>query len=313
LIVASWAIEQPKAYGQDHKASSPYAEQTEAHPSLNAAARVAQQPCAREGAQKPPQNGGAKSPWEPFHTWLDRWHVAFELLFAAAVAAFTAYLGLVTRNLWTSTEGLKAEAKEQRGALEESVAAAVASADAAQKALVLAHRPWIPDRLEIIEPIRVGKHGIDLKVRFYLRNIGNSPAYQVDPSISLTHSPDAGLTQALLSARAAIPVTSGQLGFTLFPGAQEVPIDVNVSLPRATLERYRKAQVGTLFVPITIVGAIFYRGLDNQLHQTGVGYELKRANAADPNLPLMIDMDGADVPVTDIRLYKSITWQPQTN
>jgi hypothetical protein len=113
-------------------------------------------------------------------TSTDRWL----MIFTGAVALFTLLLVGATVMLYFAGEKqlrLASETgKRQSDEMQKSIAAANRSATVAENALIAADRAWISIRAEIIAPLVFEKDRVHIGVRFFLTNIGKSPATHVD-------------------------------------------------------------------------------------------------------------------------------------
>jgi hypothetical protein len=197
----------------------------------------------------------------------------------------------------------------------QSVEAAKQSAEIAEKSLVAANRPWIKVDIQIGGAIAYNVNGANFKIRYILKNIGNSPATNVwtHPTVTLMHpnrsepfSPRDEMRKLIANLKDRPPAP---FGFALFPGDTAVQ-DITVSVSNEEIKR-----ATTLIEAIypTILGAVEYRsGFDDKPHETGFIFEIRRNDVPRPSTtaknrsPAAIWVDEGDVPAGEIILVRSI-------
>src|SRR5581483_1180093 len=99
----------------------------------------------------------------------------------------TAVLALATLSLAAATSELRNLASEQGQDMKRSIAEARRSADAAERALIAANRPWITIAVLPATPIQFDQNGARFTFNYVIENIGHSPATNVSiiPFVSL--------------------------------------------------------------------------------------------------------------------------------
>jgi hypothetical protein len=185
-----------------------------------------------------------------------------------------------------------------------------------EKSLVMANRPWIKVDIQVAGPITYNDNGANFTLKYILKNIGRSPAVNVEvhpriifPIVSVDQFGEFNARRELLkdiSARKAIRSTA--FGYSLFPDDTMVQ-DITVSMSKEDIHRATKL-VGAIYP--RIVGTVTYRmGFDNDPHQTAFLVELRRNDVPRPTTieknrwAAAIWIDEGEVPAADVRLYRS--------
>jgi len=152
-----------------------------------------------------------------------------------------------------------------------------------------AQRPWMKydgPGIELLEPLTYANGEVKTKVRFNLRNTGNSPALKVIPTakliINLTPTglqSDASQRQ-LCEPMKNEPAKGSDEGFISFPGAEEPVKQVqplSASIP--------KIIGGPDIIFFTIVSCITYRFSfgESEPHQTGIIFNVLSKNQSISN------------------------------
>jgi len=235
-------------------------------------------------------------------------------LFPDGIAVFTSVLALATILLgWIAIVQIGYLARAERISAD-STKAAKDSADAAQKALIAANRPWITaDALG--ERIYYDVNGVNFSIKYIVKNTGKSPATHIRinpqpiaPAIGIETSFDVRAQFANLIASEKRQ-TKNPFGFALFPD-ETVSQIVKVNIPQEELKRITQK---VDFIAPTIVVSISYRmGFDSEVHQTGFIFDVKRSDQPRPasieknRAPSGIFPDEGDIPGQEIRLVRSI-------
>ena len=235
---------------------------------------------------------------------------------SAALAVFTALLCWATFALASSTKGLRRYAEVQAEDMKRSIVAATRSADAAERALVAANRPWITVSFTPAGPIEYDVNGARFPILYTLSNIGHSPATNVwvaprlisifpDPQMIQGINPANELAKdiAVMKSRDRMP-----FGHTLFPNQT---MDQSITVIMSHDEIRRSTQTIAALFP-TIVGAVEYRmGFDDRAHYTGFIFNIRRRDIPRPattemnRSPSAIWVDEGAVPAADIVLTQS--------
>lgn len=156
------------------------------------------------------------------------WLVAF----TAVLAVSTIGLGAATIGLYLTgekqaklaAEGFAAQSRDMQASIkaaEGSVKIAKRAADIADRGVVLADRPWVALDIEIKGPLKFNPETIEIEVRGMFKNVGRSPAVNVQFHLDMfTGSVEAG-GKAGDRARdyRDIPLLHNGYGVVLFPGA----------------------------------------------------------------------------------------------
>lgn len=178
------------------------------------------------------------------------------------------------------------------------------------------HRPWIPPDIQLASGWTWTPDGEGhVTLRFTLRNIGRSPATNVDIRTQIfPHgwgfpTPQEA-QQGLSQSERRGPVAPGEgFGLTLFPGVTPHYRDISMSISAADLEKSRVAFKEKFpeetFVAITpiIVGCISYRFIDGaETHQSGFILQLHRTDSGHPGIIFVLDRAQGDIPIERLRL-----------
>ncbi len=206
----------------------------------------------------------------------------------AALAAITLFLAFYTARLWKATVELGRDAKNtserQSREMQESIAVARQSADAAEQAIkatrdayIASERPWVSVNATINSDLVRKDNGIEFAVLFTVKNYGNSPAIDVWVDyevVALRIAQDQfGGVRERIEARRKIPgITSN--GIQLFPSEEKTIRWIN-PLNSAEIEAARGSGVNRAgWLPsFYVVGAIFYKSpFGDEIYQTGFNY-----------------------------------------
>jgi hypothetical protein len=165
-------------------------------------------------------------------------------------------------------------------------------------------------------PITYNVNGANITLRYILKNIGHSPALNVQVSprlIAPIISNDAPgnfdvreeLQKDIAGHKARNP---SPFGHSLFPD-EVIMQDVTVTMSNDEIKRATEL-IGAIYP--TIIGAVSYRmGFDNQSHQTGFIVEVRRNDIPRPSTieknrwAAAIWVDEGDVPASEVRLFRS--------
>jgi len=175
------------------------------------------------------------------------------------------------------------------------------------------HRPWIPAQVELASGWTWKDGDATVALRFGLRNIGRSPATNVDVHTKIFPngwgfpSPAEAQKQLSQSVRGDIIKPGEGMGQTIFPGEAIRYRFIVMSIGAADFERSREAfkkqfpeANRTSFTPI-VVGCITYRFLGKP-HQTGFILELSGSDPMNPFTVLTLDAAQGDIGITQLRL-----------
>ncbi len=178
-----------------------------------------------------------------------------------------------------------------------------------------AHRPWIPASIQLASDWTWTPEGEGrVTLRFALRNIGGSPATNVDVRTEMFPLgwgfPDPAAAQKKLAkAEQTGPIGPGEgMGMTIFPGDAPRYLDISMPMSAADLERHRQAfkekfpeaSIASSFTAV-IVGTIAYR-FSGVKHQTGFILELQRIDPAHPNARFALDHAQGNIPIGRLNL-----------
>jgi len=212
---------------------------------------------------------------------------------SAIVALSTLVIAIFTFTLWWTTKGTLTHLRREFEA---------------------EHRPWIPPDIQLASGWTWTPDGEGhVTLRFTLRNIGRSPATNVNVRTEIfPHGwgfPDPPAAQKKLSqGERRDPIAPGEgMGWTLFPDSAPRYLEISMSIGAAAFEQSRQAFKEkfpeaniTTVVPI-IVGCITYRFVGEQ-HQTGFVLDLHRIEPAHPHAHFALDPAQGDIPINLLRL-----------
>ncbi|HEV7673268.1 MAG TPA: hypothetical protein VGQ12_01930 [Candidatus Angelobacter sp.] len=180
--------------------------------------------------------------------------------------------------------------------------------------LELTHRPWVTITPVIVTPLTFDSDGLNITVRFLLKNVGNSPAMKVVVHPTLDYHWDKSAILARLKALCwslmdgSAPSLQSLVGFTLFPG-DSTPDDFTFRMTHNEIA----ASVDTSakkFIQLTIMGCVDYQfSFAEGHHQTPFIYDIKRYDASHANFFMMIDPSMGTLPVqgnNSVRLCQHI-------
>ncbi len=236
---------------------------------------------------------------------LDRHNGLVNAIGTLIVAIFTGVLFLATVALFYSSEKVADAAKQ--------------SANVAEKTLVATQRPWVSVEMKIISPLTYDAEGnAQITIGFMLKNIGNSPAVELDLIAELhpIFGDAVAKKQKLCDAvRKSHPLDSrvSEWGLVLFP-QQSMPFGQALSVSHKEIEEFNLAQAGDspiwpkdrLIWPAKIIGCVNYKfTFTDGYHQTGFVGLLHRPSPDGPNYPPVMFRAGEDVPIEAMELIPS--------
>jgi hypothetical protein len=192
-----------------------------------------------------------------------------------------------------------------------SIIEAKRAAEAAERSLIAANRAWIKVEIRVGGPIQYNVNGANFKLIYVLKNIGNSPALNVDIHPRLIESAVYARTELLKDVALRKELRPTSLGYALFPSERiEQPIMVSMSK-----DQIKEATKLLPAIYPVIIGSVTYRtGLDDACHQTGFTVEIRRKNEPRPFTternysPMAIWIEEGDVPAEEVRLFRSIIY-----
>jgi len=176
------------------------------------------------------------------------------------------------------------------------------------------HRPWIPADVQLASGWTWTPEGEGrVTLRFALRNIGRSPATNVDVRTEIFPlgwgflDPPAAQKKLSQSERRG-PIAPGEgMGRTIFPDSAPPSMDISMAIGAADFEKSRMAwkdkypELNHTTVTPVIVGCITYRFLGEK-HQTGFILKLSRIDPANPRITLVLDPAQGNMPIDQLRL-----------
>ncbi len=213
---------------------------------------------------------------------------------AAIVALGTLAIAAFTCTLWWTTRGTLAHLRREFEA---------------------EHRPWIPPDIQLASGWTWTADGEGrVTLRFTLRNIGRSPATNVNVRTEIFPSgwgfPNPAAAQKKLSqSERRDPIAPGEgMGWTIFPNSAPRYLDITMSISAADFEKSRLAWKATYpeldnntTVSPVIVGCITYRFVGEQ-HQTGFMLELSRIEPGEFHRTFVLDPAHGEIPIDRLRL-----------
>jgi hypothetical protein len=198
-------------------------------------------------------------------------------------------------------------------AAQDSADAAKDGVKLARKAFTADQRPWVSVVISIISPVTYDQAGsAQITFRFTLRNVGRSPATNVDVFPKIYPSSNkrllARLEQKQMADIARIPSPPEEffgdifLGDVLFPGSEPMTIEMRLTVNRGEIDA-AIAEIGAehrYFVPV-IVGSVGYGfTFEGGRHQTGFIAEVLKIEDT-PKSGFAIDL-GETIPPEKLRL-----------
>jgi hypothetical protein len=145
------------------------------------------------------------------------------MAFTGVLAFATIGLGIATALLYETGEkqfrfAIRSGIRQTKGT-KESIAIAQKSAEAAERSLIAANRPWIKVDLRVGGPIHYNANGANFTLIYVLNNIGNSPALNVDVRPRVINFMLNARTELLKDIEGWKKLDSPiWRGYTLFPG-----------------------------------------------------------------------------------------------
>lgn len=209
----------------------------------------------------------------------------------------------------------------QARSAEEQVKAAIKSVELAQQAFEVGQRPWLSTQLSLAGDLTVGPEGIDLKVRYSIKNNGNTVATGVQRELAMTPY-SFGEFDAASNApgRGGVPVGLDQaerkcrdfgvlddlldqagvlVGDAIFP-AETVEGTYSVTMPADALLKARAD--GMALFPAILVCLRYRSPFDKRFHKTFVSYGISGLGKYRAN-PLTggIEPTPGTIPVSSLR------------
>jgi hypothetical protein len=186
--------------------------------------------------------------------------------------------------------------------------------DKTDETLRAAQRPWMKYAdVQFAGPLIYNENGLNISLRFFLKNTGNSPAQNVFPETFISVNPrdalGAGEQRRLceIVRNRPRPVPADDFGVTYFPGDDPIQQQITVSVSKSEIA----AAVGGLpsnfpFVFPVVFGCVNYRfpfGA-GESHQTGFIFRVLRVDSGGPQPGALVGIDTrlGDIPVSDLRL-----------
>jgi hypothetical protein len=219
-----------------------------------------------------------------------------EVISAGITAIATAIMAIFTGRLWFSTEKLWKTTNT--------------SIDLAREEFTASHRPWISVEISVGDLTYDAQGDVQIKVKFDLKNVGNSPATNVDiDSEFVVVFGDSRPFQKAISDRNKFrPSGTGNLGHAflgdnLFPGETHTHFHI-LPISRASIDAFNRKQAAdfgrpvgeTFFVP-TLVGCVDYKfTFAEGRHQTGFILDLRKRDIKNPNIALRFDIREGNIP-----------------
>jgi hypothetical protein len=173
------------------------------------------------------------------------------------------------------------------------------------------------DGIEIIEPLSYKDNIVKTKVKFHLKNTGNSPAVDVisRAKLIILDLLDQSEPRAYCESLKDEPMPGGQLGYVSFPGIEPIEEEgpLSVDLSKNDLRKHQTNVIGPPPVIFyAIVACTTYRLTfgKREPHQTGIIFNLlskkpalsKFTDAEAPIGALGIDPKLGDLTPSDLRL-----------
>ena len=183
------------------------------------------------------------------------------------------------------------------------------------------HRPWVSVIPEIGGPLYYNENGLNITIRFHLKNTGNSPALNVFPYMELrapamgidkAFNPESILKDLIDSNKKNISLN---FGLTLFPG-ELVTQDMSASISKEELTRIT-TNIKYILPNIFVVVNYRFAFSDSESHQTAFildMQQLKYSNEKPPRLiPLSIFVEDGDIPPEKLLLEKTLIFGGHTD
>jgi hypothetical protein len=251
--------------------------------------------------------------------WLHERNGLVNAIGTVIIAIFTVVLAIATIDLRDLGEKQANDIKKSIAAAEDSAKAAQDSASAAIAAnklsrdnFIATQRPWITIEVKPGGPLVYNVNGANITLRFYLKNIGHSPAKHVSlnpqvlaPAIGIDKVFDErGVQRQMIEERKNSPFDPH--GYLIFPD-QTVIQDFTVTISADELKRITQ-KVDFIFP--YIIGSVDYGFVfEDGHHQTGFISHVRRSDqphrvsVAKKRSPDAIFPDEGDIPTADLRLY----------
>lgn len=207
-----------------------------------------------------------------------------------------------------AVEKTLAEMKQQTTTMQASAKAAADANRLSRDSFLATQRPWINADIAVGGPLEYDSGGgMHIKLRFQLKNIGNSPATYVHiyaRAYELFSSDPAENHRRLTEKPKVPPLTRS--GFTLFPGNTAVQ-DLTTTIGQDVInKRFKDYGVWPIVVGTINYGSVF----DNTHHyQTGFAVELHRSTRLDPTgsrmgLPWAIYPEDGNLPASELQVIR---------
>jgi hypothetical protein len=197
--------------------------------------------------------------------------------FTLALVIFTRRLYQATAGLFTETAGLREAAAEQSRDMKASIAAANEANLISRDSLHAAQRPWISEESAPASDLAWGDDGCSVTIATTIKNVGLTPAQNVDISVRIYPLTEGRRPWDELSKVITDTAIAG-FGMMLFPNT-DFRQNTTVTLTRADIEAYLSPPAPkTEFIIVHIMVCVRYRStLDKQPGRTIRIYDLKRS------------------------------------
>jgi len=179
----------------------------------------------------------------------------------------------------------------------------------AQGTLIATQRPWVSVEYKIISPLTYDAEGnAQITIGFILKNIGNSPARNMDLVAKIHLTLGDGITEKeklCHSIRQPPPQDRPEWGLVLFP-QQPFPWAETLPISHKEIEDFNLSQQthhpgwpeDKLVWVAKIIGCVNYKfTFADGYHQTGFILDLQRPSPDGPNYPPVMFKAGENVPI----------------
>jgi hypothetical protein len=183
-------------------------------------------------------------------------------------------------------------------------------AELAERHMVASERPWLSVKLAVTGDLEFKNYEGRIEISFVMKNVGKSPAINVDVSHHIVTSLDKGWPKMKeIAAKARTSKRNHMLGHKIFPGDQFLS---RISMPilRSDIEDQAVGWGLTVnddfLVFPAVVGCVVYNStLDKTNHITEFVAHLGTRSAVHPNTPLGIKIKDGKTSVADLLLVLS--------
>ncbi|WP_191057851.1 hypothetical protein [Geminicoccus harenae] len=176
-----------------------------------------------------------------------------------------------------------------------------------RNAFVADNRPWLSVKIELIGPLRWEADGLTLPVRFFIRNLGRTPALRAGIAplfccMTGTTEPVKRHAEFCDGFRSGM----GDIGTTIFP-EDEYIVDWTVLMTNEDSEQSRSYfkkfyNVDRISISPCLMGCVFYTSFQkNEFYQTGFMYDIQ---SRPRNGTAEISRDHGDVPMDYLMLRR---------